>query len=201
MTTKPIPLLILGLGNVLCSDDGVGAIAVARLSREFDAPGGVQILDGGTLGLSLLPYLQDARSLILVDAIRVGDALPGSLVRLEGSEVAPAVRERLSPHQVGVADLLDGARWLDQYPESVVLLGIVPGSLELGVALSPPVEAQLPKLVSWIVQEAQHLGKPLTRKTNHERVDPLDRLDAARLPSLWPRGSRSPSRVPPPART
>ena len=181
---KPIPLLILGLGNVLCSDDGVGAIAVARLAREFGAAGGVRILDGGTLGLSLLPYLQDARAVILVDAIRADEALPGSLVRLEGSEVAPAVRERLSPHQVGVADLLDGARWLDQYPESVVLLGIVPESIELGVTLSPSVEAQLPRLVSWIAQEAQKLGRPLTRKTNHESVDPLDRLDAARLLSL-----------------
>jgi hydrogenase maturation protease len=180
---KPVELLILGLGNVLCSDDGVGAIAVARLAREFDAPSGVQILDGGTLGLSLLPYLQDARTVILVDAIRA-DASPGSLVRLEGSEVAPAVRERLSPHQVGVADLLDGARWLDQYPESVVLLGIVPESLELGVTLSPSVEAQVPKLVSWIVEEAQKLGRPLTRTANYERVDPLHRLDADRLVSL-----------------
>lgn len=94
------------------------------------------------------------------------------------------MRERLSPHQVGVADLLDGARWLDQYPDSVVLLGIVPESLELGVTLSPSVEAQVPKLVSSIVQEAQKLGRPLTRTTNYERVDPLDRLDADRLVSL-----------------
>ncbi|MGZ8255244.1 MAG: hydrogenase maturation protease, partial [Burkholderiaceae bacterium] len=105
------PLLVLGLGNVLLADDGVGSAAVAELHDRYEPCAGARVLDGGTLGLSLLPYLDAADIVILVDAIRA-DAPPGSFVRLDGDEVAPAVATRLSPHQIGVADLLDGARWL-----------------------------------------------------------------------------------------
>src|SRR4249919_876604 len=113
-----VPLLILGLGNVLLGDDGVGSAAVARLRDEYDYPGDVHVLDGGTLGLALLPYVEEAEAVILVDAIR-DDGPAGTFVRLDGDDVAPAVATRLSPHQVGVADLLDGARWRDRYPGRV----------------------------------------------------------------------------------
>ncbi|HEY7441077.1 MAG TPA: hydrogenase maturation protease, partial [Vicinamibacterales bacterium] len=94
------PLVVLGLGNVLLEDDGIGAAAVALLLERYEVPPGVRVLDGGTLGLSLLPYIDAADALILVDAIRA-EGSPGSLVRLDGTEVAPAVATRLSPHQVG----------------------------------------------------------------------------------------------------
>ena len=97
-------LLILGLGNALLSDDGVGPAIVARLRDAYVVPPGVQCVDGGTLGLSLLPHLEDAGMVILVDAV-AADAEPGTLVRLEGSEVGPAIETRLSPHQVGVAEI------------------------------------------------------------------------------------------------
>ena len=150
-------LLVLGLGNVLLEDDGVGAAAVALLRDWYEAPPGVSVLDGGTLGLSLLPYLEGADAVILVDAVRT-DAPPGSFVRLTGEDVAPAVATRLSAHQVGVADLLDGARWLGCYPRRVVLLGLVPASMELRVGLSPSVQPALPALVERIVEEGRTLG-------------------------------------------
>ena len=151
------PLLVLGLGNVLLEDDGVGAAAVSALLERYEAPAGVKVLDGGTLGLSLLPYLESADALILVDAVKTDDP-PGSVLRLDGDDVMPAVATRLSPHQVGVADLLDGARWLGRYPNRVVLLGLVPESMELVVGLSPRVRAALPALIERIVGEALALG-------------------------------------------
>ncbi len=154
---KAIPLLVLGLGNLLLGDDGLGAVAVHLLNQQYLAPEGVRVLDGGTLGLALLPYLEDAEAVILVDAIR-GDGPPGSFVRITGEEVAPAVSTRLSPHQIGVADLLDGARWHQRYPRSLILLGLVPARLELGVTRSPAVEAALPALTERIVDEARNLG-------------------------------------------
>ena len=87
-------LLILGLGNVLCADDGAGVAAVVRLARERSVPPGVWVLDGGTLGLSLLPLVESGRDVILVDAVRT-EAPPGTLVRLEGDDVLPAALERL----------------------------------------------------------------------------------------------------------
>ncbi len=164
---KPVPLLVLGLGNVLCSDDGLGAVAVHLLERHFRAPEGVLVQDGGTLGLSLLPQLEQAQEAILVDAIRA-DGPPGSLVRLEGEEVAPAVAARLSVHQVGVVDLLDAARWCGCYPSRLILVGLVPQSIELGVRRTPAVEAMLPALVERIVEEARGLGHVFVPRTDDE---------------------------------
>jgi hydrogenase maturation protease len=152
-----IPLLVLGLGNLLCGDDGLGPVAVDMLTRAFEIPTGVCVLDGGTLGLALLPYIEDAEHVLLVDAVR-SDQLPGSFVRLEGDDVAPAVRNRLSVHQIGVADLLDGARWLCRYPARLTLLGLVPETLELGLRRSAVVQAGLPALIDRIVIEARALG-------------------------------------------
>ena len=174
------PLLVLGLGNVLLEDDGAGAAAVSLLLERFAPPEGVHVCDGGTLGLSLLPYLQDADAVILVDAVRA-DGAPGTLVRLDGDDVAPAVAERLSPHQVGVADLLDGARWLGHYPARVVLLGLVPASMELGVGLSPLVRASLSQLVEQIVEEAESLGFTFHAREPEAAAHRDRALDVARL--------------------
>jgi hydrogenase maturation protease len=143
----------------------------------------VELVEGGTLGLALLPYLEDAAAAILVDAVRA-DSAPGSFVRLEGTEVGPAVEQRLSPHQVGVADLLEGARWVDRYPNRVVLLGLVPGTLELGVGLSPPVQASLPMLMERIVEEIRGFGFDLVRRTAHAAWPVGDCCDVADLLGL-----------------
>ncbi|MCK5482082.1 MAG: hydrogenase maturation protease, partial [Gemmatimonadetes bacterium] len=88
-------LLVLGLGNVLCSDDGLGVAAVELLARQYRLPESVRVMDGGTLGLSLLSYISSSDDVILVDAIS-DEGPPGTFIRLEGSDVAPAVRNRLS---------------------------------------------------------------------------------------------------------
>jgi hydrogenase maturation protease len=180
---KRVPLLILGLGNVLLEDDGVGSAAISLLLDRFEPPPDVGVFDGGTLGLSLLPYLEMSDAVILVDAVRA-DGAPGDLVRLDGDDVAPAVATRLSPHQVGVADLLDGARWLERYPARVVLLGLIPSSMELSVGLSPLVRASLPELVDLIVEEAARLGfgfepRDVDAARARERM-----LDVARLAGM-----------------
>ncbi len=189
------PLLVLGLGNVLCSDDGLGAIAVSAFARTFDRPPEIQVLDGGTLGLALLPYLEEADAAILVDAIRA-DAPAGSIVRLEGADVAPAVEQRLSPHQVGVADLLDGVRWLDRYPRRLVLLGLVPATLDLGVGCSPDVAAALPHLVERIADEVRGFGFNVVRRNGYETAGILDG-DAGvdRVLGLCPPERRSAARL------
>lgn len=155
-------LLILGLGNLLCADDGVGVRAAAVLAREYTLPEGVRVLDGGTLGLQLLGELAAAEAVILVDAVRA-DAPAGTVVALAGDEVAPAVRERLSVHQVGVADLLDALELIDRAPRFVHLVGVVPRSLELSVACSTEVERAIPALVERVVEVASSLGFDLAR--------------------------------------
>ena len=153
-------VLVLGLGNVLLGDDGVGPAALACLERDYHIPPEVRLVDGGTLGLSLLDEIAEARHVILIDAVAL-DAPPGTLVRLDGAEVMDAVRNRLSVHQVGVADLLNAARLIGRYPTSVVLLGLVPGLIGLGVARTHVVDAALEALISAILREVQTLGYEL----------------------------------------
>lgn len=156
-------LLVLGLGNLLCRDDGAGVAAVSWLSEHYHAPEGALLLDGGTLGLSLLPYLEDAEQAILLDAVRAEGA-PGTLLRLEGKAVAAAAMERLSVHQIGVADLLESARLLRRLPSPLVLLGVVPADIGLGFGCSPAVAAAVPRLASLAAQTAGELGHPFRRK-------------------------------------
>ena len=156
-------LAVLGVGNVLCMDDGLGPAAVDMLTRDYTIPDGVVILDGGTLGLSLLPIIEDSDQVLIIDAVRM-DAPPGTLVFLEGKDVLPAVRLRLSVHQVGVADLLDAAKIRGRLPSNLVLLGIVPSSIELGYELSAPVRNSMPALVDAVVDQVRWLGFELEPK-------------------------------------
>jgi hydrogenase maturation protease len=160
-------LLVLGLGNVLCGDDGLGVAATELLGRRYHLPDDARAIDGGTLGLSLLSHIQASDDVILVDAVLADDPA-GSLVRLEGDDVGPAVRQRLSVHQIGVSDLLEGLRLLDSYPRSLVLLGLVPETLEVGLGRSATVERQLPRLVEKVVEEAERIGYQFRRRSDHE---------------------------------
>jgi len=153
-------VLVLGLGNVLLGDDGTGAAALDRLERDYRIPPEVRLVEGGTLGLSLLDEIAEAQHVILVDAVAT-DAPPGTLVRLDGADVIDAVRDRLSVHQVGVADLLNAARLIGRYPASVVLLGLVPGLIGLGVGRTRVVDAAIETLVSAVLREVQTLGYEL----------------------------------------
>lgn len=166
MTVRPTRLLVLGLGNPLCRDDGLGVATVAEILRRHVPPEGALILDGGTLGLSLLPCIEDAEDAILVDAIR-DDAPPGTLVRLEGAELRPAVEARLSVHQVGVADLLAAAELRGRLPRRLVLLGLVPAKLDVSVELSPAVASRLPALVDAVIAEAGRMGHSFLEKPPH----------------------------------
>ncbi|HEY5948330.1 MAG TPA: hydrogenase maturation protease [Kofleriaceae bacterium] len=156
-----IPLLVLGLGNVLCGDDGAGIVVVHRLRREWQLPRDVRVVDGGTLGLDLLALVAASDRVIIVDAVR-DDAPAGTLVRLSGDEVAPAVYERLSPHQIGVADLIAGAALVDQYPTDVVIVGVVPAMTDLQLGCTPVVTASLGALLDKVLDEIAARGYEAT---------------------------------------
>jgi len=160
---KNIGVLVLGLGNVVLGDDGLGPAAIARIERDYRIPPDVRIVDGGTLGLSLLGLIAESERVILVDAVRA-DAPPGTLVRLDAADVTDAVWNRVSPHQVGVADLLEAARLIDCHPSSVTLLGLVPEVIDLAVVRSSAVDNRLDELVAAIVGEVQSLDYRMVRE-------------------------------------
>lgn len=149
--------LVLGVGNVLLSDEGIGVHIVRLLRERYGFPQEVEILDGGTLGLDLLPYVEAADRLLIVDAVQM-DAPPGTMVRLEGTEVPAVLSLKYSPHQVGLTDLLAVARLRGRAPAEIVLWGVQPASLEVGLELSPTIAAQVEPLVRNVLAELQRWG-------------------------------------------
>lgn len=154
-------ILVLGLGNVLLHDEGVGVWVAEALRHEFEFPDGVSVLEGGTLGLDLLPWLDGVERLLVIDAVRLGRA-PGATARLEGDEVPAALDVKLSPHQIGVRDLLAAARLMGREPSLVVLWGMEPESLDPGTGFSPRVARALPRLQAEVVEELRRWGVPAT---------------------------------------
>ena len=152
--------LVLGVGNLLLADEGVGIQVVERLQELYDLPETVQVLDGGTLGMDLLYYLEGTHRLLIVDAVETGCA-PGTVIRLENDEVPAHLSAKMSPHQMGIPDMLFAAKLRDLYPEKIVLLGVQPESLEPSLDLSPTVAALLDPLVKQIITELTNWGVPV----------------------------------------
>ena len=136
--------LVLGVGNTLMSDDGVGVRLMERLRDLEPALPGIEYLDAGTLSFVLLPQIQACDALLILDATRLGEA-PGSTRLLEGASMDDFLRTaRCSVHEVGIRDLLDMARLTGSLPSHRGFLGIEPLETGWGEALSPQVEAALP---------------------------------------------------------
>jgi hydrogenase maturation protease len=136
--------LVLGIGNTLLTDEGVGVHVINRLAQAYSHFPEVKFLDGGTLSFSLAGELASHDWLIVVDAAHTGNP-PGSVVCFEGSEMDRYLKgNRKSVHEVGLGDLLDIARLSECYPGRAALVGIEPFSMEWGESLSPIVEKTVP---------------------------------------------------------
>jgi hydrogenase maturation protease len=147
----PATSIVLGLGNTLHSDDGIGPLAIERLRSDPRVPADVSLIEGGTLGLELLTYIWDCSYLLVLDAVDVGQP-PGTLVRMSSQELQ-TLPGNGSVHQLGVADLMVALRVLARETPEVVLLGVQPASTEWGTELSPAVAAVLPALADAAVAE------------------------------------------------
>jgi hydrogenase maturation protease len=144
--------VVIGLGNIVLSDDGLGVHVVRRLRDRNGLEDRVELVEGGTAGLLLLPYLADAERVIIVDAIDTG-APAGSLTRLAGEDWRIAFAPHLSPHDVGLRDLLGAAQLSGVWPSELVLHGAQPACTAIGTELSEPVAAALDPLTSAVVAE------------------------------------------------
>jgi len=147
------PTVVLGLGNFVHTDDGVGVHAIHRLQRDPRVPADVVLLDGGTQGLALLPHVSGVRRLLVIDAIDAGEP-PGTLLRFEG-ESLKGLPGKASVHQLGFADLMVALQLLGESPGEVLVLGVQPKSTEWGAELSTTVATALEPLLNCIVNELQ----------------------------------------------
>lgn len=150
-------VLVLGIGNAVMTDDALGVRAIEKLLAGWSFPEGVEVVDGGTLGLDLLPKFEGVEKLLIIDALEM-DAAPGTIFRLEGEEVPRAFANKLSVHQMGVQDLLAVAELQGHLPGHLVVWGVQPGSIEMALELTSEVEQALPQVVDGVLGELRQWG-------------------------------------------
>ena len=142
---------VLGLGNRIEGDEALGALVIERLETQPGLlgslldPAEIELIDGGTVGLGLIPYLTGLDGLVVVDVINGGKA-PGTLIDLEGSSLI-AHQQVMSVHDLGAGELLGALFVMDAWPTRVRVIGLEPLAIELGVDLTPVVAAGVPSLL------------------------------------------------------
>ena len=149
--------VVLGIGNILLTDEGVGVRVIERLEQEYELPPEVEIIDGGTCGMEMLEQLEDLDGLIVVDCVRCNQP-PATPVLLKGDDVPVFFRTKLSPHQVSLSDVLASLEFTDKAPKSIAIVGMQPVSMSLGMELSPEVAARVPELVAMTLAELRLFG-------------------------------------------
>lgn len=146
---------VLGLGNVIQGDEALGGHVIALLGREpgrlaaLPDPATVALVDGGTVGLGLIPYIAGLDGLVVVDVVDAG-AAPGTLVDLDGAAVL-AHEPVMGVHDLGAEELLGALLFMGELPRRVRVVGVQPAAISLGTELSEPVAAAVPDLVATVV--------------------------------------------------
>lgn len=156
-------ITILGVGNYLFSDEGVGIRVIEKLEQEYEFPEHVVPVDGGVLGVHLMGIIAAADHLIVVDAVR-NSGLPGSLYRLAGEEIPLRIQAKNSLHQVDLLEALTLVKAIDRSPETVIL-GVEPEDIEtMGLTLTPAVAARVDDLVAMVLAELDRLNVAYFRR-------------------------------------
>jgi hydrogenase maturation protease len=154
---KSLRITILGVGNILLCDEGVGVRVVERLSRQYRFPDNVQVLDGGVLGIRLMGIIGSTDVLIVVDAVKNRQP-PGTLYRMAGDEIPRRVLTKQSMHQMDLAEVLALCAAIDINPSTIVV-GIEPEDITtLGVELTPTIAALVDELVAMVLVELDKLA-------------------------------------------
>jgi len=156
-------ILVLGVGNVLLTDEGIGVRTVETLLEEYQFPGKVEVVDGGTAGMELVEIIANKEHVILIDAVNTG-ADVGTIVTLVDEEVPALFRSRISPHQLGISDLLGVMALTGETPKHFTLFGVVPFSMATGVELSPQMLPLKNILVENVVNKLEALGCKVTKE-------------------------------------
>ena len=148
------------MGNILLEDEGLGIHALRLLQQRYELPPDVEFLDGGTSGMALVDMISRRKHLLVLDAVQTGDP-PGTLVRMSDEDVPVYFGLRITPHQLGLSDVLASLKFADEQPGNVTVLGLVPQSLEMSLDLSDHISLRLDQLVEAAASELVRLGYPM----------------------------------------
>ncbi len=156
---------LIGLGNILMQDDGVGVHAVMEIERRFRFTPEIDIADGGTLGLSLLPLIAECARVLFVDAVEAGMEA-GEIVVREGEEVPALMGSQVSVHQAGLADLMYAARLAGTMPSEVCLVGIQPQAVDLGLETTALLKNKREELIRTVLARLDSWGIGAVERVN-----------------------------------
>ena len=150
--------LIFGAGNLLLTDEGFGVHFINYLQQHYRFPEDVELYDGGTLGIMVTHMLEDADHVYLVDVVDTPGE-PGDIYRYEKDDfMLGKLPIKMSPHQIGIQEVLSLSELRDRCPEKISLFGVIPKSYEAGVELSPLLAEKLPELAKLVVGELRAAG-------------------------------------------
>lgn len=156
MFEKP-PITVLGVGNILLSDEGLGVHIIQELLDEYMFSDNVQLIDGGTMGMELLHYIGDVEQLLLVDAISGGEA-PGTIYEFRHKELENYFTDHISVHEVGIQDILRIRHMQDKPFLDAVVMGMEPESLEVGMDVTPTLRVNMETLKDKIIAQLKLWG-------------------------------------------
>ena len=150
-------ILIMGIGNILLKDEGIGVHVVRRL-KEMPLPENVEVLDGGTAGLELVDFMENRRKLIVIDAVKTGDK-PGTIYRLTEKNLVIKPKAMMSFHEIHFLDALCISDVMKNKPEEVIVIGVEPKDMSDGIDLSPEIEERIPRIIEIVMEELNHKSK------------------------------------------
>ncbi len=143
---------VLGLGNILLRDEGVGVHAANAVRERYTCSPAVEIVDGGTMGLDLLPFFQESDKVLIIDAVDFGKP-PGHVGTVEGDAIPSVLSSKLSVHHIGLSDLLFAAKLANETMPAVCLVGMQPKSLDVGLDMSAEVRENFERLIQTAVRK------------------------------------------------
>lgn len=150
-------IIVLGVGNILLRDEGVGVRVIERLQESYSFPDNVELMDGATAGLDLLPFMEGASRVIIVDTVKTSEP-PGSIFRFTPDDIDRKVPYKTSLHQIGMVEVFAIAEALGKKMEAVII-GIQPEDMDSwGLELTPTIEAKIPELMEQVIKELDALG-------------------------------------------
>lgn len=157
-SATPTNITVLGIGNILLTDEGFGVRVVEKLYDGYEFPDNVSLIDGGVLGINLLGVIAEAKHLIVVDAVK-NKQPPGTLYRLEKDELPERILLKNSLHQTDFLETLTLCQAIDKVPETTVVLGVEPEDiLTHSVDMTPTVAARVDEMMDLVLRELDHLG-------------------------------------------
>jgi hydrogenase maturation protease len=165
------PIRVLGVGNILMADDGLGPFVVRMLEADYEFPDQVELVDAGTPGLDFMPFLDGAGAVIVIDTVHA-DGPPGTIRRYDVAQfLASPPPARINPHQPGLREALMAAALSDSTPDELIIIGVVPESIEAVVRLGATLRAAVPRVVSAVLAELERLGAAPKKRSDPRQPD------------------------------